>query len=182
MNANRLQRWIDELHDTSGQQWLLRLVAVVAPLGAMAAVAAEAGRWWPFGMALVAALAVASAFRPDSHTAAAVIGIVAWHWLAVVDRVDTVWLAVATCCLLAYHSLIALTATFPAGGVVPTPTLLHWLRRTALGGCVTVAMWAAVTLLDRREAAGNGLLTALALAVVVGGAVAIRSRSLDESR
>ena len=125
-------------------------------------------------------VSIASAFRPDSHTAVAVITILAWHWLAVVERIDTAWMPVAACSLLAYHSVIALTATFPVGGVVPTATLLQWLRRTALGCGGTVAMWALVVLLDRRDAAGNGLLTALALAIVAGSAVALRSASLDE--
>jgi hypothetical protein len=181
MNDTRLQGWIDELHDTSGQQWGLRLIALVAPLGAMASVAAEIGRWWWFGLAVVVALALASAFRPDSYTAVILIAVVAWHWLATVDRIGTIWLPVATCCLLVYHSVIALTASFPIGGVVPTSTLLNWLRRTGLGTCVTVAMWGLVVLMDRREAAGNGLLTALALAIAAGGAVLVRARSLDES-
>ena len=180
MNDTRLQGWIDELQDTSGQQWLLRLIAVVVALGALASVSAEVGRLWPFGLVVVAALSIASAFRPDSHTAAAVIAIIAWHWLAVVDRVDTVWLPVAACCLLGYHSVIALTATFPVGGVVPTATLMQWLRRTALGSGATVALWVVVVLLDRRDGPGNGLLTALALVVVAGGAVAVRSGSLGE--
>ncbi len=181
MSDTRLQRWIDELHDISRQQWLLRLIAVIAPIGAMASVALEVGRWWPFGLVVVAALSVASAFRPDSHTATAVIGIIAWHWLATVEQVDTVWLPIAACCLLAYHSVIALTATFPVGGVVPTTTLVQWLRRTAIGCGATVAMWALVVIVDRREAAGNGFLTAIALAIVAAGAVAVRSRSLGEA-
>ena len=89
MNETRLQGWIDELHETSGQQWGLRLVALMASLGAMASVAAELGRWWPFGLLVVTVLAVASAVRPDAHTAAALICVVAWHWLATVDRIDS---------------------------------------------------------------------------------------------
>jgi hypothetical protein len=180
MNDTRMQGWIDELHDTSGQQWLLRTIGVVVALGAMASAGAEVGRSSPFGLFVVAALAIASAFRPDSHTATAVIAIIAWHWLVVVERIDTVWLPIAACCLLTYHSVIALTATFPVGGVVPTATLLQWLRRTAIASGATVAMWMLVVLLDRREAPGNGLLTALALVIVASGAVAVRSRSLDE--
>jgi len=182
MNDARLQGWIDEVHDTSAQQWMLRLAAVVTPLVALISAAGATGRWWPFGLIVVGSLSAASAFRPDSHTAAVVIAIVAWHWLATVDRVDTVWLPIAACSLLAHHAVIALTATFPVGGVVPKQTLLLWLQRTSIVGAATVAMWALVVLLDRRAAAGNGLLTALALAVVAAGAVTLRMRSLDEQR
>jgi len=180
MNETRLQEWIDELHETSSQQWGLRLVALMTSLGAMASVAAELGRSWPFGLLVVVVLAVASAIRPDNHTAAALICVIAWHWLATVDRIDTVWLPATTCCLLVYHSVIALTASFPVGGVVPVSTLLIWLRRTGLGACMTLFMWGLVVLLERREAAGSGVLTALALALAAAGAVLVRARSVDQ--
>jgi len=182
MNDARLQGWIVEVQDTSAQQWLLRAVALATSLGALAAVAAETGRWWPFGLVVITVLSVSSAFRPDSYAAALVIAIVAWHWLAVVDRVDTAWLPVTACMLFVYHSVIALTATFPIGGVVPAQTLVVWLRRIALVSGATVAMWGLVVVLDQRKTAGNGFLTALALLVVAGGAVALRSHSLDEQR
>ncbi len=181
MNDTRLQGWIDELHGAGAQQWFLRGFVVLAPLGAMSSAALEVGRWWPFGLLVVSALAIASAFRPDSQTALAVIAIIVWHWLAVVEPVDTLWLPVAACCLLAYHSLVALTATFPVGGVVPTATLSQWLRRTAVGCAATLAMWVLVVLMDRRGAAGNALLTALALVVVAVAALLVRARSLDDA-
>ena len=179
MNAERLQAWLDELLNTSAQQWTLRAVVVLAPLGALAAVTAELGRWWPFGAVLVAALAIAAAFRPDSHTALLVIAIVGWHVLATVDRVDSPWIPVVTCCVLVHHSVVALTATFPVGGVVPTPTLASWAVRTGIVGLASVAMWALVVVMERRDAAGNGLLTTLAVVIVGASALLIRSRSLD---
>jgi hypothetical protein len=182
MNPSALQGWIDELHATSPQQWFLRLLIVAAPLGAVLAVTAEVGTWWPFGLVVLTALAGASAIRPDAHTALFVIAVVAAHWLLTVERLDTPWLPVASCCLLVFHAATALGASFPAGGDVPTATIVQWLRRTFLGGCVTVGMWVLVVLFDRREAPGNGLLTGLALAIVAAAAVTIRSRSLDESR
>jgi hypothetical protein len=182
MNPSALQGWIDELHGTSRQQWWLRLVTVLAPLDALFAVTAEVGTWWPFGLVVVTVLACASAVRPDSHTALLAIAVVAAHWLVTVDRVDTPWLPAASVCLLVYHSVNALAATIPTGGEVPMATLAQWLRRTMFGAGATVGMWILVVLLDRREAPGNGLLTALALAIVGGSMVMIRSRSVDESR
>jgi hypothetical protein len=182
MNPSTLQGWIDELHGTSRQQWLLRLTTVLAPLGALLSVTAEVGTLWPFGLVVVTVLACASAVRPDSHTALPAIAVVATHWLVMVDRIDTPWLPVASVCLLAYHALNALAATFPTGGEVPMATLAQWLRRTMFGASATVGMWIIVVLLDRRETAGNGLLTALALAVVASAAIMIRSRSVNESR
>ncbi len=182
MNSPTLQAWIDKLHETSRQQSLLGLVTVLAPLGAILAVAAEIGRWWPFGLVVVPILALASAIGPDSHAAFLVIAVVAMHWVVTIDRVDTPWLPVASVCLLVYHAVNALTATFPTGGDVSTATIVEWLWRTMFAAGVTVAVWALVVLLDGRNAAGNGLLTALALAIVSAGAVVLRSGSIDESR
>ncbi len=179
MNPPMLQRWIDEFHATSLQQWALRLVAVVASLGALLAAAGANGRLWPAGLFIVTALAAASAVRPDAHTALIVVVVVAWHWLATVDEVDGPWLPLAAVCLLVHHAVIALSASIPVGGVLPAATIVRWAGRTALIASATVGMWAVVAVLDGRDAPGNGLLTALALAIVSGAAVMIRSRSLD---
>ena len=70
----------------------------------------------------------------------------------------------------------------PIGSEVPLATLAQWLRRTMFGAGVTVGMWVLVVVLDGRNASGNGLLTALALAIVAGAAVAIRSGRVDDAR
>jgi hypothetical protein len=180
MNPSALQGWIDELYGTSRQQWLLRLLTMIAPLVALLAVTAEAGTWWPFGLVVVTILAAASAVRPDSHTALAVIAVVVAHWLVTIDRLDTPWLPAATVCLLVYHAVNALAATFPIGGEVPMATLGQWLRRTLFVASASVGMWMLVVLLDRREAPGNALITALALAILAGAALATRLRSVDQ--
>ncbi|BAN00950.1 hypothetical protein [Ilumatobacter coccineus] len=178
MNAARLQQWIDEIHATSRQQWLLRLLALAASLGAVLAATGANGRWWPLGLALVAGLAIASAVRPDTHTADVTIAIVVWHWLAVVDDVTTPWLPVASTCLLVYHSVIAVSASVPIGGVLPTATLAAWLRRVGAVSSATVVVWVLVLAFDRRAADGNGLLTALALAIAAAGVAIVRARSI----
>ncbi|WP_395155063.1 hypothetical protein [Ilumatobacter sp.] len=180
MNRLSLQQWVDEFLATSRQQWLLRLVVVVAPVGAVLAAAAATGAWWPFGLLMVTVLATVSAIRPDTHTALGVVVLIVWHWSARVDAVDTPWLPLVGICLLVFHSVVALLATIPTGGEVPNATLGSWLRRTALGGGAALGMWALVVVFDRGDAAGNGVLTALALAVVVGAAVLVRSRSVDQ--
>lgn len=178
MNAERLQAVIDEILGTSRQQWVLRIIAVVTPIGAALAASASSGGWWPVGLLLVGSLAIASAVRPDTHLALVTVVVLVWRWLVAVDDVGTPWLPVAASCLLAFHSVIALLSTVPTGGEVPLASLGRWSRRAALASSMTVAMWALVTLLDQREAAGNGLLTAVALAIVAAAAVMIRSRSI----
>lgn len=182
MNPTSLQRWIDEFHDTSGQQWLLRAVAVASALGAVVAAAAANERWWPAGLIVVGVLATASAIRPDTHVALVVVVVIVWHWLATVDGVGGPWLLVASLCLLVHHAVIALSASLPTGGDVSSATIAQWLQRIALGGAMATVVWILVVLFDRRDAAGNGLLTGLALAILAAGAVLIRSRSLDRPR
>ena len=155
MNPSVLQQWIDEFHATSLQQWAFRLVAVVAPLAALLAAAGANGRLWPAGLFIVTVLAVASAVRPDTHTALSVVVVVLWHWLATVDGVGGPWLPLAAVCLLVHHAVIALSASIPIGGVLPTATVLRWMGRTALVASATVGMWALVAVLDGRDAAGQ---------------------------
>lgn len=182
MNSMSLQQWVDEFLATSRQQWLLRLVVVISPVAAVLAAAAATGRWWTFGLLMVAILATASAIRPDTHTALGVVLLIVWYWSGRVDAVDTPWLPVAGICLLVFHSVVALSATIPAGGEVARATLGNWLRRTALGGGATLGMWVLVVVFDRVDAAGNGGLTALALVVVFGAVVLVWSRSIDPTQ
>lgn len=183
MNRASLQNWLDELLETSRQQWLVRIVAVATPVGAVLAASAANGRgWWSFALFSVIVLAMASAIRPDTHTALVVIAVVGWHWLATVDGVDTPWLPVAGVCLLVFHAVIALSANVPVGGDIAPATLGLWLRRITVVGAATIGMWGLVVLFDRRAAPGNGLLTGVALAVVACGAVMVRARSVDQPR
>lgn len=182
MNPSILQRWIDEIQETSGQQWLLRLVAVAASMAATLAATGASGNWWPIGLTLVAASAIASAVRPDTHIATFVIVIIVWRWLVAIDDLSTPWLPVAGVCLLVYHSVIAISASVPIGGDLPISTLAQWVWRSALGGGATIGVWGLVVMFDQRDAAGNGLLTGIALAIAAAGAIALRSRSLAAPR
>ena len=178
MRPRTAQDWVDLFIEAGGQQWLLRLVAVAAPIGAVLAASVAGGSWWAAGTFLVAVLAVASAVRPDTHLAVGVVVVVVWRWLASVDDVATPWLPVAAVCLLVFHTTIALTATIPLGAVVPGSVLRRWSARTTVAAGATVAVWAMVALLDGRDAPGNALLTGAALVLVALSAVAIRARSL----
>lgn len=178
----RVQAIVDEFHRTTAQHWRLRAIAVFAAVGAVLAAAGANGRLWPAGLVIVTALALASAVRADTNVALLLVVVVVWHWLATIDDASTAWLPVAAVCLLVHHTVTALTASLPAGGELPRQVLVEWVRRTALVGAATVALWAVVALLDGRAADGNGALTALALAAAGALAVTIRSRSLDPNR
>lgn len=179
MNPTALQRWLDEVLATSAQQWVLRLATIITPLGALLAAGAAGGRWLPFWTVVVVGLAVASAVRPDAHTALLVIVIVGSLWPLTVDDPGTPWLAAAAVCLLTFHALTALLASLPTGGAFPATMLRREAGRVGLVAAATVAMWGLVVVFDRRDAPGNGVLTGLGLVTVAAAAVLLRWRSLD---
>ncbi len=178
MNRLKIQNLIDLFIEASPQQWLFRTLAVATPLGAMLATSAANQQLWLVGLAIVTGLAAVSALVPDSDVALIVVIVVVWRWLAAVDSIDTPWLPVAAVCLLGYHSVTALAASIPNGGELERDTTIKWLVQTALIGAMTVGTWGLVVMFDRRDADGNIVLSLLALALVSGAALTIRSRSL----
>ncbi|MEM9035534.1 MAG: hypothetical protein AAGD18_13155 [Actinomycetota bacterium] len=178
MTPRTLQDWIDLLLDASRTQWLLRAGTVLAPIVSVLAAAAASPGWWPPGTALVAVLAIAAALRPDTHFALSVAIVCAWHWAAIDADVASGWLPLAAVALLVFHATVALAASLPSGTAVPNELVMRWAARTGVAAGITVGVWLAVALLDRRELPGNGLLTGLALAVIGITALAVRARSL----
>lgn len=181
MNLNWAQRVVDELLATTLQQWIFRSIVVLSAVAALVAAAQANGTWWPFGMFLTVSFASASAVRPDTHVAlVTIVGIVA-HFVVTVDDPATWWLPIAGVALLIFHSVVALTATIPIGGVVPRPVLTRWARRVAAGGGATCGLWLVVVLFDRREADGNAVLTGLALALAATGAAVAWARTTKQA-
>lgn len=179
MIADRLQGWLDEILESSRQQWFLRLLVASTPVGAVLAANAATGTWWVPGLVLITLLAVAAAARPDSHVSLALLAVIVWHWLATVDDLDTGWLPVAVVLLVTHHTIAALAATVPTGGELPPRVLLRWAARLGLASALSVVMWATTVAMDRREAPGNGALTGLALVVIAAAVLLVSARSLD---
>lgn len=179
MSARSLQRHVDSVVEASRQQWFLRLAALTTAIGAMFATTAAAGRWSALPLIIVPILAAITAMRPDSHAALVLMVVVMWHWLATVEGIDTPWLPITAACLVGHHSVVALMATVPIGGVLPPGTIVRWLRNTGVAAGGGLVMWALVVVLDRRDAPGNLVLTVLALVVVAAAATAIRSASAN---
>jgi hypothetical protein len=58
----------------------------------------------------------------------------------------------------------------------------RWVRRSAILVVASAATWAAVRLVHARHAAGNTALLAASLAVLAGGALWVRQRTLEPTR
>ncbi len=181
MPGGALQRAVDEFLAVSRQRWLTGIGAVLMATSAFAVASVASGGWWLPGLVAVTALSIVAAVRPDDHTGLVVVGVVIWQWLVRVDDVGTPWLPVAACCMLVFHTLLALTAVVPTSGSIPEATIRRWTGRTAVVAAATVAMWIVVVVLDRRELPGNAALTGLAVLIVAAATTAIRARSVRSS-
>jgi hypothetical protein len=170
---------IDGVRATSGQRWLLAVIAVLSPVIACIVIGA-ATDFTPTAVAvIVGLLAIASAVRPDTHIAVFVIVVVVVFWLARIDDVTTPWALIVAVALFAYHAVISLMSTAPSSAVFDHATVRTWLRRSFLVVVGTVAVWGLVLALDQGRRPGNGLLSLAALAALMIAIVLVRARSVS---
>jgi hypothetical protein len=169
---------LDQIRATSGQRWVLALIAVAAPVIACIATGAASGSN-PTAVAIVAALlAIVSSVRPDTHLGMFVACAVVWFWLAKVTDVTTPWSMVAAVSLFVFHAATALMGLGPAGMNLDRTIIRRWLLRSGAVTASTSAVWAIVVLLDHRQASGSALLTLAALVTMITATLVIRARSV----
>jgi len=163
------------------QQVLLRLVVLVAPVGAaLCASAAGAGllRWT---LPVVAVLTLLGARRPDSHWPATSFAVVGGYWLLAAPRSATAWALVAGLLLLAAHAAAALAALGPAGLRLDPLTARTWARRLVLVSAGTVLAWLVAVLLHHGSPRGHLVLTIAAL-LVLAAVLGLTARAADPDR
>jgi len=177
MNVDWLQRLIDRLALVSWQRWALIALAVVAATAASTVTALAAGRQTDVVLVLVVGLGVASAVRPDSHTAAVVMAIVVWQWLASIDDAMTPWVIALAALLFVFHAAVALMAVAPVSAEIEWSVLVRWVRRGVVVVGATAAMWALVAVMNERRAAGNVALTVVGLLVLTALVLVMRIAS-----
>ena len=179
MNPEGFQELVDEIRSTSRQGWLIRLLGVTAALAALVCTEQAAGGFSDWVLYAVVGGTVVTVVRPDGHAALFVIGILCARYLASVDDVRTPGAIGIGLCLLVFHAAMALAATGPPAVVFPPEILLTWLRRTAAVSSAPPVVWLLAISLDRLDARGNALLTAVAIAGVAGSALVLRKRSVS---
>jgi hypothetical protein len=166
MSAEQLARWLEHQRRVGTDRWVLRATAFGAPVGVSILAHLISARGSPWVIAIVIALAALAAFDPDSHVPTAVIVIVIWQWLVVVDDSLSAWLPVAATGLVLHHVSTALMAVVPESGSIPGPVWRRWAGRTATVVGVTVATWGLVRVLERRPLPGSEPLTAATFVVL----------------
>lgn len=171
-----LQDVIDRAAVTSGQRWILSLLAVAGAVVASVVTVVAAGGG-PVMPVIVAVVAIAAVLRPDSHVALATIVLVLVHWVIGVDDVTTPLSFAVAAALGAFHVLVALLAVTPPTVTVDAGVLSRWARRSVLAIAPAGWTWLTVVVLAEREAPGNVALTALALATLAAAVVGMRLRT-----
>lgn len=180
MTKASLQYALDRVIVASPQQWLLRAGASLAATAAMGISAALEG-WSTAAFVVVVGLAVLTSLWPDSHAPLLVDVLVILSLVVAIDDPASPWLPAAAACLVVHHTTITAAASIPLGGELPASVLLRWIRHALAVIVATGALWLAVVAMERRQLPGSAELTALALIVAGGLALAVKHRSVDAS-
>ena len=174
--SSGLQDVIDRAAVTSGQRWILSMLAVAtAAVGSVVTVVAAGGV--PVMPVVVTVVAIAAVLRPDSHVALIAIVLVLAHWVIGVDDATTPLSVAVAAALGAFHALVALLAVTPPTVTVDAGVLGRWARRSLLAVVPAGWTWLTVVVLAEREAPGSVALTTLALVTLAIAAVVVRLRT-----
>lgn len=178
MNPDRLVRWLERQRRVSVDRWVLRAIAFSSAVGVAVIDHLVSVRGSPWIIVVVVALAAMASFDPDSHFPTAVVLLVVWQWLVVVGDPLSVWLPVVAVGLYLHHASTALMAVLPESAAIPGTVVRRWLVASAGVAAATIATWALVVALDRRDLQGSASLTAATFVVVatLAGVAIVRTR------
>lgn len=171
---------LDTVRATAPHRWALSVLAVLTAGLAAHAAAASAYGWRegsPIVLAVVAALAVGAAVRPESGLGVAVIAAVIWRWLAVpTSDVTSAHVVIVAFSLLLFHVSVALMAATPSDATIPRSVLGRWVARTAVVAVVTGAVWVLAAAMSSRSGSTETALTVTAFAALASATFALRAR------
>ncbi|MBI2244345.1 MAG: hypothetical protein HYU55_10535 [Nocardioides sp.] len=174
-------RGYGEPDDWARSQVALRMLVLAGPVVAVLAAgpAGHAAPWWLVGV--VAALAAASAWVPDSPFGVAPFLVVLGWWAAALGDASSAWVLVAAAGLVVAHVAGAVASYGPATMPVDAATAGLWARRGLLVLLTAPVAWVTARLLrDQPEQPGVWVLgvAAACLATVVATA-ALGTREED---
>lgn len=167
---------LHRLSRASGQQLLLRLGGALCPLAFVAVTSAAGGHVGPALGAVLVVLTVVTFAMPDSHAGLALLGAMVWAWAVSVPEALSWWTLAAALLLLAVHLALLLTGYGPPELVLETALLRLWGARAAVLAAATALVWVAARVLTTLDLPPHALLTAVALAVLLGWLVGLTVR------
>lgn len=174
-----LQLRLDQALATCPQRWALGGLAVAAAVASsvLATVGSASGQGVAVMLLATVAAAVAAVSASGSHIGAAVVGFLAFQWVAFAGG-DTGWRLIAVAaCLFTFHGLLALMAAVPHTSVIDRRVLRSWTFRSVWVLAGTVAVWALVAAFEGRLSDGNEVLTVVGLLIIAAVLVAVRRAS-----
>jgi hypothetical protein len=151
--------------------WVLRVVLVTGLLGALLAGVPE--DYAPPGVlvVVVAALSVASAFRPEHLVVSVTMGVVIVWWGLQLDTEMPVAVLVVAACLIAGHVAATLLGYGPTSLPADPALAVLWSMRAAMTWTAALAVWVVARAYEGHGSPATFWLTGLA-AALVGAVVA----------
>jgi hypothetical protein len=160
----------------SRQHVLLRGVAGLAGVQFLALVVWSGGDYHPLMSLVLAGMLAVALLVPDSGAPLfLVLGLGALWGISVPERL-TVWTLLAALDLLVLHLACTLASYGPPQVVLGRSLFLLWAGRAALMAAVTALVWLGGRLLGVLDPAATGLVTAAALALLIGWTVLLMRR------
>jgi len=145
---------------------LLRLLALLSPVAALACLRVASGRTLIVVDVAVMLLAACCALVPDTHFGALAVTIFGVAWLVSVHHVLSPWSLLAALALLVFHASLAAASIAAPSAAWPSAVRRRWLRRVAVLSAACVATWLVAAIAQHNELPGSGPLIAAALALV----------------
>jgi hypothetical protein len=172
------RRWAERIARAGRQQVLLRLLALAAGVAWIPLCLTAGGDFHPLLSIGLVALALNAALVPDSAAPLFTILALGGFWAVYVPETLSVWTLVAAADLVVLH-LACTVASYGPPQLVLEPAMLRlWGVRGAVLLAGTTTVWVAARVLARLAVEPSGLLTAAALAVLLGWVVVLMSRLL----
>jgi hypothetical protein len=151
---------------------IVRSLVALAAFGSWTVAGAVGHVNWP--VTVVALIVGAAAVRsPDSIAPVILIVVMIATWMIEVRPASPGWSLVLALSVLFMHAASARAAALGEGAALDGRAARRWLAQTAVVGVATAGLWAAVLLLDDASVSGGAVLSAAAVAAVIGFAVVV---------
>lgn len=168
MNPMAATRAWERLTLASRQHVLLRGVSGLAGVQFLALVVWAGGGYHPLLSLALAGLLAAVLLLPDSGAPLFLVLALGVLWGVYVPETLSVWTLLAALDLLVLHLACTLASYGPPQVVLDRPLLLLWAGRAALMAAVAALVWLGGRVLAVLDPSAAGLVTAAALAMLLG--------------
>lgn len=172
------RRWAERLARASRQQLVLRLLVLAAGVAWIPLCLAAGGDAHPLLAIVMVALALIAALLPDSAAPMFAVLALGGFWAVYVPETLGSWALVAAADLLVLHLASTVASYGPPQLVLASSMVRLWVVRGLVLLAGTALVWLGARVLGGLHPEPSGLLTAAALAVLLGWLAVLMSRLL----